>query len=71
MVMLNNKQIHELRMVKGMSASEFGKLLGVKEDAIWKWEKGTRKPLYDSLAKLSDLWQEAVVKGLFRDAVSA
>ena len=49
-----------------MSAAEFGKLLGVKEDCVWKWEKGTRKPLYDNLAKLSELWQDAIEKGLFR-----
>jgi DNA-binding transcriptional regulator YiaG len=39
----------------GMSAENFGKLLGVSSQAIYNWERGTARPRSALLAKLAFL----------------
>ena len=66
MVMLEPKQIRELRLALGYKAPDFAELMGVSEDTIWRWERGDRHPTYKKMVKLSELWAKAVEKGLFR-----
>ncbi len=71
MVMLNDKQIRELRMAMGLSVPEFADLLGVSAAAVYKWEKGTRHPDYAMLVELSRFWEQAAERGLFKKLVTA
>ncbi len=66
MVMLTNVQIRELRLAMGYRAPDFAELFGVAEDTIWRWERGDRHPTYKKMVKLSELWAQAVEKGLFK-----
>ncbi len=45
--------IFELRTEKGLSQSELGKILGVSNKAVSKWETGEAKPRADKLALLA------------------
>lgn len=38
----NGKPIRDKRKKLGLSAKELGELIGVKDDNIYKWEKGTK-----------------------------
>lgn len=66
MVMLNNRQIRELRLALGLKAPEFAEIMGVTEDTIWRWERGDRHPTFKKLEKLGDMWTDATEKGLFK-----
>lgn len=66
MVMLTPTQIRELRLAMGLRAPEFAELFGVCEDTIWRWERGERHPLYKKMVKLNELWNDAILKGLFK-----
>lgn len=44
MKFIDASRIKELRLKKGMSQRELGKLLGVSDQAISKWEKGQSQP---------------------------
>lgn len=46
--------IYELRTKKGLSQSELGKLVGVSNKAVSKWETGAAKPRAEKLAKLAE-----------------
>ncbi len=46
--------IYELRTEKGLSQSELGKILGVSNKAVSKWENGEAKPRSGKLALLAE-----------------
>ncbi len=47
--------IYELRTEKGLSQSELGKLLGVSNKAVSKWETGAAVPRPEKLTKLAEI----------------
>ena len=49
-------RIYELRNKKGLSQKELGKLVGVSDKAVSKWETGAAKPRAEKLAKLSEVF---------------
>ncbi len=49
-------RIYELRTAKGLSQRELGKLVGVSNKAVSKWETGAAKPRAEKLAKLSEVF---------------
>ena len=50
-------QMFALRKERGLSQSELGKMVGVSNKAVSKWENGNAKPNTDTLKKLADLFQ--------------
>ncbi len=48
--------LYELRTEKGLSQSELGRLCGVSNKAVSKWEMGAAKPRPEKLAKLSEIF---------------
>lgn len=52
---LFGNRIYELRTQKGLTQKELGKLLGVSNKAVSKWETGAAKPRVDIINKLSQI----------------
>lgn len=48
--------LYEKRLQSGYSQKELGKLLGVSDKAVSKWENGTSKPKTEIIRKLAALW---------------
>lgn len=48
--------VYELRTEKGLSQSELGRLVGVSNKAVSKWEVGAAKPRPEKLAKLAEIF---------------
>ena len=47
--------LYELRMRSGLSQYQLGKLVGVSDKAVSKWENGLSKPQSGILCKLCDI----------------
>jgi DNA-binding transcriptional regulator YiaG len=47
--------LHSQRTRLGLSASNYGRLVGVSSQTIYNWEQGVSKPHQEQLAKLSAL----------------
>ena len=47
-------RLYEMRKKSGMSQTELGKILGVTNKAVSKWENGKAKPTLDTIRKLAD-----------------
>jgi transcriptional regulator with XRE-family HTH domain len=50
-----SKRIKETREARGMTASEFARLVGVTPTAVWNWEKNSimpRRPALEQIAKV-------------------
>jgi|SRR5437016_10762891 len=50
-----SKRIKETREARGISASEFARLVGVTPTAVWNWEKNSimpRRPALEQIAKV-------------------
>jgi HTH-type transcriptional regulator, cell division transcriptional repressor len=50
-----SKRIRETREARGMTASEFSRLVGVTPTAVWNWEKNSikpRRPALEAIAKV-------------------
>ena len=50
-------RIKQLRKKKGISQSELAELIGVKNNTVSTWERGTRKPDFEALNLLSDYFE--------------
>ena len=50
-------RIKQLRKKKGISQSELAELIGVKNNTVSTWERGTRKPDFEALHLLSDYFE--------------
>ena len=48
------ERIKQLRKKKGISQSELAELIGVKNNTVSTWERGTRKPDFEALNLLSN-----------------
>ena len=51
------ERIKQLRKKKGLSQSELAELIGVKNNTVSTWERGTRKPDFEALNLLSDYFE--------------
>ena len=49
--------IKQLRKKKGISQSELAEVIGVKNNTVSTWERGTRKPDFEALNLLSDYFE--------------
>jgi len=52
---LSGKDIATIRESLGMTLKEFGKLLGVAEATVSRWEADKRRPRYEMMERLNDL----------------
>ena len=50
-------RIKQLRKKKGISQSELAELIGVKNNTVSTWERGTRKPDFEALNLLSNYFE--------------
>ncbi len=50
------ENIKMLRIDKGISQEELGKIIGVSQQCVSKWEAGKADPTLTSLWKLADLF---------------
>ena len=49
------ERLKELRLKKGLTQTELGEKVGVKQNTFTNWEKGKREPSFENLIKLADL----------------
>jgi DNA-binding transcriptional regulator YiaG len=59
MILLDAQQIKELRMSLGLSIPELARHCGVTDEAIRMWERGARRPRFESLKILNRLLEES------------
>ena len=52
-----SERIKQLRKKKGISQSELAELIGVKNNTVSTWERGTRKPDFEALNLLSNYFE--------------
>lgn len=50
-----SERLKELRLKKGLTQTELGEKVGVKQSTFTNWENGKREPSYENLVKLADL----------------
>ena len=50
-------RIKQLRKKKGVSQSQLAEAIGVKNNTVSTWERGTRKPDFDALQLLSEYFE--------------
>ena len=48
-------RLKELRLKKGLTQTELGEKVGVKQNTFTNWENGKREPSFENLIKLADL----------------
>ena len=51
------ERIKQLRKKKGISQSELAEVIGIKNNTVSTWERGTRKPDFEALNLLSDYFE--------------
>ena len=51
------ERIKQLRKKKGISQSELAEVIGVKNNTVSTWERGTRQPDFEALNLLSDYFE--------------
>ena len=49
------ERLKELRLKKGLTQTELGEKVGVKQNSFTNWENGKREPSFENLIKLADL----------------
>ncbi|CAG6229746.1 Cro/CI family transcriptional regulator [Streptococcus pneumoniae] len=49
------ERLKKLRLKKGLTQTELGEKVGVKQNTFTNWEKGKREPSFENLIKLADL----------------
>lgn len=54
------QRLKELRLKKGLTQTELGKKLGVKQSTFTNWENGKREPNFETLIKLANLLEVSV-----------
>ena len=54
------KKLKELRIEKGLSQREIGKILGVCNQTISFWENASREPDLDSLVEVAKFFEVSV-----------
>ncbi len=53
------EEIKELRLYLGLDQTEFGSLVGCTKAAVCRWENGDRRPLFNPMVKLNEVWTQA------------
>ena len=49
------QRLKELRLKKGLTQTELGKKVGVKQNTFTNWENGKREPNFETLLKLASI----------------
>lgn len=49
------ERLKQLRLKKGLTQTELGEKVGVKQNTFTNWENGKREPSFENLIKLADL----------------
>ena len=49
------QRLKEVRIKRGLTQTELGEKVGVKQNTFTNWEKGKREPSFENLIKLADL----------------
>lgn len=52
-----SQRLKELRLKKGLTQTELGEKVGVKQNTFTNWENGKREPNFETLLKLADLFE--------------
>lgn len=52
-----SKRLKELRLKKGLTQTELGEKVGVKQNTFTNWENGKREPNFENLIKLADFFE--------------
>ena len=50
------QRLKELRLKKGLTQTELGEKVGVKQNTFTNWENGKREPNFETLLKLADFF---------------
>lgn len=50
-----SERLKELRLKKGLTQTELGKKVGVKQNTFTNWENGKREPNFETIIKIADL----------------
>lgn len=53
-------KLYEYRTQKGLTQKELGKLLGVTDKAVSKWETGESKPRLDKMNQITELFETSI-----------
>ena len=48
-------RLKELRLKKGLTQTELGEKVGVKQSTFTNWENGKREPNFETIIKIADL----------------
>jgi transcriptional regulator with XRE-family HTH domain len=68
-----SKRIKETREARGMTASEFARLVGVTPTAVWNWEKNSitpRRPALEQIAKVLGVSTDFLLGGTSGNGVA-
>lgn len=61
-------KLYEYRTQKGLTQKELGKLLGVTDKAVSKWETGESKPRLDKMTQITELFDTSIDQMLGNEA---
>lgn len=50
-----SERLKELRLKKGLTQTELGEKVGVKQSTFTNWENGKREPNFETIIKIADL----------------
>ena len=53
-------RLKELRLKKGLTQTELGEKVGVKQSTFTNWENGKREPNFETIIKIADLLEVSV-----------
>lgn len=54
------QRLKELRLKKGLTQTELGEKVGVKQSTFTNWENGKREPNFETIIKIADLFEVSV-----------
>lgn len=60
-------KLYEYRTQKGLTQKELGKLLGVTDKAVSKWETGESKPRLDKMNQITELFETSIDRMLGKE----
>lgn len=60
-------KLYEYRTQKGLTQKELGKLLGVTDKAVSKWETGESKPRLDKMTQITELFETSIDRMLGKE----
>lgn len=54
------EKIHKLRKEKSITLQDLGRLVGMSKSTVSLWEKGQRRPEYEELQKLANIFNKSI-----------